>query len=65
MCPDCKARRDRARAAFINLKMGKAAKEIITGAAELVGVKPKTGVADNTPKTTADDDGVFNERAEK
>ena len=43
MCPNCKARRDMARNAFLNAKMGEAVAHVAKGAAEAVGLKKKTG----------------------
>lgn len=46
MCPDCAARRKAIRDAWVNKKIKEAVKEAAKGAAELAGLKKKTGVAD-------------------
>jgi len=46
MCADCEARRKMARDALLKAKLGEAVKQIATGAAEVVGIKEKTGAAD-------------------
>lgn len=46
MCKDCEARRKMARDALINAKLGEAAKQIVKGAGEIFGLKPKTGEAE-------------------
>lgn len=43
MCPDCEARRKLARDAWVKGKIGEAAGHIAKGAAEMVGMKTKTG----------------------
>lgn len=43
MCTDCEARRKLARDAWVNGKIGEAAGHVAKGAAEMVGLKPKTG----------------------
>ncbi|QRF90884.1 hypothetical protein CLH39_11860 [Alcaligenes faecalis] len=42
MCTDCEARRKLVRDAWVNGKIGEAAGHIVKGAAEMVGLKPKT-----------------------
>lgn len=46
MCPDCEARRKLAREAFLNAKIGEAVAHAAKGAAEVVGLKKKTGAAE-------------------
>lgn len=43
MCPDCEARRQMARDALLRAKLGEALGHVVKGAAEIVGVKEKTG----------------------
>lgn len=43
MCADCEARRKLARDAWVKGKIGEAAGHVAKGAAEMVGLKPKTG----------------------
>lgn len=43
MCADCEARRKMARDAFLNAKIGEALGHAVKGAAEIGGIKPKTG----------------------
>lgn len=53
-CKDCEARRKMAREALLSAHIGKAAKHIATGAAELAGLKEKTGAKEllaSKPKT--------------
>lgn len=42
-CPDCAARRRLARDALFSAKVGEAIGHVVTGAAEAVGLKEKTG----------------------
>lgn len=44
MCADCEARGKLARDAWVKGKIGEAAGHVAKGAAEMVGLKPKTGV---------------------
>lgn len=44
MCKDCAERRKMVRDAFLKAKFGEAAKQLAKGAAEIVGLKPKTAV---------------------
>lgn len=46
MCPDCKARREMARKALMKSAFGEAAKQVIKGTAEMLGLKEKTGAAE-------------------
>lgn len=46
MCPECEARRKLARDAFLNAKIKEAVGHVAKGAAEVVGLKRKTGVAE-------------------
>lgn len=46
MCPDCEARRRLVRDALFNAKLGEAATHLAKGAAEAVGLKVKTGAAE-------------------
>lgn len=46
MCPECKARREMARAALMRSAFGDAASQVIKGAAEMLGIKEKTGAAE-------------------
>lgn len=43
MCADCEARRKMAREALLSAKLGEALGHAVKGAAEMVGVKEKTG----------------------
>lgn len=43
MCADCEARRKMARDALLSAKLGEAMGHVAKGAAEIVGVKEKTG----------------------
>ena len=45
-CADCQARVSMARNAWLNLKMAQALGHVVKGAAEMVGLKPKTGAAE-------------------
>lgn len=49
-CPDCDARRRMARDALFNAKVGETLGHVVTGAAEAVGLKEKTGAADEAAK---------------
>lgn len=49
-CPDCEARRKMARDALFKAKLGEALGHVVTGAAEAVGVKEKTGAKDRAAK---------------
>lgn len=51
MCIDCKARLKMARDAFLNAKVGESIAHVAKGAAELVGIKEKTGAAELEAKT--------------
>lgn len=46
MCPDCKARQQLARDALYRAKVGEALGHVVKGAAEMVGLKDKTGSAE-------------------
>lgn len=46
MCPDCKARQQLARDALYQAKVGEALGHVVKGAAEMVGLKDKTGSAE-------------------
>lgn len=46
MCPDCEARRKLAREALFNAKVGIAAKHVVIGAVEAIGLKKKSGLAE-------------------
>lgn len=50
MCADCEARRKMARDALLSAKLGEAAGQIVKGAAEIVGLKEKTGVVEFAAK---------------
>lgn len=50
MCKDCAARARMARDALFSAKIGEALGHVAKGAAEIVGVKEKTGVAEQTAK---------------
>lgn len=52
MCPDCEARRQKLRQAFIDRRLREMVAEAAKGTAEMLGVKEKTGVADQE-KTAA------------
>lgn len=58
MCKDCAARRKMARDAFLNARMGEAAKHLIKGAAEATGLKKKTGAAEQKAKRTKRNSGA-------
>lgn len=49
-CPECAARRRLARDALFNAKVGEALGHVVTGAAEAVGLKAKTGQAELVEK---------------
>lgn len=46
MCADCEARRKMARDALMNAKLGEALGHVVAGAAEMIGIKEKTGAAE-------------------
>lgn len=50
MCPECEARRKLARDAFLSAKIKEAVGHVAKGAAEAVGLKKKTGVAEARAK---------------
>ena len=52
-CKDCEARRKLAREALLNAHIGQAVKHVAVGAAELTGLKEKTGTKElaSKPKT--------------
>ena len=52
-CPDCEARRKMAREALLSAKIGEAMTQIAKGAAELVGMKEKSGSDDLAAKSGA------------
>ena len=63
MCKDCAARAKMARDALFNAKIGEALGHVAKGAAELVGIKEKTGATElkaksrkTTPATPVKDD---------
>lgn len=63
MCKDCAARARMARDALFSAKVGEAVGHLAKGAAELVGIKEKTGEAElkaksrkTTPATPVKDD---------
>ena len=63
MCKDCSARAKMAREALFQAKIGEALGHVAKGAAELVGIKEKTGEAElkaksreTTPATPVEDD---------
>lgn len=63
MCKDCAARAKMARDALFQAKIGEALGHLAKGAAELVGIKEKTGEAElkakpreTTPATPVEDD---------
>lgn len=43
MCADCEVRRKLARDAWLQARVGEALGHVAKGAAEMVGLKPKTG----------------------
>ena len=51
MCPDCAARRKAIRDAWVEKKIKESVKEVAKGAAELAGLKKKTGSADAKRRT--------------
>lgn len=55
MCPDCEARAQMARDALREAKFAEALGQLATGAAELVGLKPKTGAAELEAKADSND----------
>lgn len=50
MCADCDARRKMAREALLSAKLGEALGHVAKGAAEIVGIKEKTGVDEYAEK---------------
>jgi len=46
MCPDCEARRKLARDALYRAKVGEAVGHAVTGVAEMLGLKAKSGKAE-------------------
>lgn len=46
MCPDCRARQQLARDALFRAKVGEALGHIAKGAAEMAGLKEKTGASE-------------------
>lgn len=52
MCPDCKARQQLARDALYRAKVGEALGHVVKGAAELAGLKDKTGSAELVEQQT-------------
>lgn len=50
MCPECKARRELARNALMQSKFKEAIGHVAKGAAEIVEVKPKTGLTEKLTK---------------
>lgn len=46
MCPDCQARRDLSRKLLIEHRIAEAAGNVLKGAAEVFGLRQKTGVVD-------------------
>lgn len=46
MCPECKARRDAARKALMDREIKEATKHVALGVAEMVGLKPKSAIAE-------------------
>lgn len=53
MCPDCEARRKLVRDAWTNKRLGKAASHLVKGAAEVAGLKKKTGTKEALTKKSA------------
>lgn len=53
MCKDCAARAKMARDALFNAKIGEALGHVAKGAAEIVGIKEKTGEAELQAKREA------------
>lgn len=53
MCPDCEARRKLVRDAWTNKRLGKAASHLVKGAAEVAGLKKKTGTKEVQSKKQA------------
>ncbi len=54
MCADCEARRKMARDALINARFGEALGHVVKGAAEMVGVKEKTGATERDESEQAE-----------
>lgn len=50
MCADCEARRKMAREALLSAKLGEALVHVAKGAAEIVGIKEKTGAKEYAEK---------------
>lgn len=50
MCKDCAARAQLAREAFLKAKIGEAIGHVAKGAAELAGIKYKSGLSELTAK---------------
>lgn len=53
ICKDCAARAEMLREAVFKAKLKEAVEHAVKGAAELVGVKPKTGESELVEKTTS------------
>lgn len=51
MCPNCEARRKLVRDALLHAKINEAVVQAVKGAAEIAGLKKKTGAADVRVKT--------------
>lgn len=51
MCPDCEARRQLVRQAWLKAQLGEVVAQVATGAAEVVGLKPKTAEAEMRGKS--------------
>lgn len=62
MCPDCEARRKLVRDAWTNKRLGKAASHLVKGAAEVAGLKKKTGTKEVLTKKSA---GAITETAKQ
>lgn len=68
MCKDCAARARMAREALLNAKIGEALGHVAKGAAEMIGVKEKTGEAELTArqrKTTPATPGTNGAKAQE
>lgn len=53
MCAECEARRKMARDALLSAKLGESVKQVAIGAAEILGIKEKTGAEELAAKSNA------------
>lgn len=50
MCPECEVRRKAVRDAWVNGRIAAAAGHVVKGAAEMAGLKRKTGAVEGRPR---------------